>query len=216
MSISRSAAAFVALASCLAMQGCGEGEDEPAVVRSRPANAIRPASPAPTPIEPGRPKAEPQSGHHHEAPHGGALAVIGDHLAHLEVVLDPPSGKLTLYFLDAEARGAVRLADETIPVVVVPLDGDGAGTGHEVTMLAIENALTGETRGATSQYEGIAPKLKGTTRFEVRIPRLMVRGLELTDFVCVYPEGNETVGGKASPDPDDHDHDHDHGDEHNH
>lgn len=202
-----------AVGAMVLFAGCGS-EEAPVVVRDRPASHAAVPTPAPTPMEPGKPKAEPQSGHHHTAPHGGALAVIGDHLAHLEVVFDPPNGRLTFYFLDAEARGAVRIADETIPIIVKPLDGDGAGTEHEVVMLAIESALTGETRGATSQYEGIAPKLKGTTRFEVRVPRLVVRGLELTDFVCVFPEGNESVGGKVDAhghedqDHDEHDHEH--------
>ncbi len=197
----------------LALSGCGSGDEGVAPVRTRPPGMrAAKATPSPTPYDPGRPKREPQSGHHHDAPHGGALAVIGDHLAHLEVVFDPPNGKLTFYFLDAEARGAVRIADETIPILIRPLDGDGAGTEHQVTMLAIENVLTGETRGATSQYEAIAPKLKGTQRFQVVIPRLVVRGLELSDFVCDYPGGNEAGGTPQARDghDDGHDHDHDH------
>ncbi|MBK7495896.1 MAG: hypothetical protein IPI28_11060 [Candidatus Omnitrophica bacterium] len=38
--------------------------------------------------------------HHHAAPHGGTMVALGDHMAHLELVLDSQNGTLTAYILD--------------------------------------------------------------------------------------------------------------------
>jgi len=47
----------------------------------------------------------------HKAPHGGALLEVGEHLAHIELVRDEKSGKITLYILGKDAKTAVALTD---------------------------------------------------------------------------------------------------------
>ena len=56
------------------------------------------------------PAPEPEGGHEHVAPHGGALVELGEELAHLELVHDPTTGTLTAYVLDGEAEQAVRVS----------------------------------------------------------------------------------------------------------
>ena len=47
--------------------------------------------------------------HHHEAPHGGCLVVMGNEFAHLELVLDEDSGLLQAYVLDGMAVMGTRV-----------------------------------------------------------------------------------------------------------
>ena len=54
------------------------------------------------------------SGHHHDAPHGGTLVVFGEEFAHIELLLEKKTGKLTCYVLDGEAKNGVRISQEKI------------------------------------------------------------------------------------------------------
>ena len=56
----------------------------------------------------------PLAAHEHHAPHGGSLQVFGKEFAHLELVLDAATGRLTAYALDGEAEGPVRLKQRLI------------------------------------------------------------------------------------------------------
>ena len=51
--------------------------------------------------------------HEHTAPHGGALVGLGKEFAHVELVLEKATGKLTGYVLDGEAEKPVRLRAES-------------------------------------------------------------------------------------------------------
>ena len=60
------------------------------------------------------------SAHEHHPPHKGTLVEFGEEFAHLELVLDPATGKLTAYALDGEAEKAVRLKQTEIVVETAP------------------------------------------------------------------------------------------------
>ncbi len=151
---------FALLVVVLAFGGCGDGEEPPP-----------PSS----------------GGHRHVAPHGGALVELGEEAAHVEVVLEPGTGRLTLYVLDGEAEEGVRVQQGTINLAVkigdakeIPLNVDG-----------VESAVTGETRTDTSEFAGTFSVLEGVRSFGALIYRLEVKGRVFQRVEFRYPEGNE-------------------------
>lgn len=132
-----------------------------------------------------------EHGHHHAAPHGGTLVALGDHFAHLEILLDPETGKMTVYVLDGEAENPVRLVQEEIEFSVA-LKREGEGTS--VTMLqarAVENPLTGETVGDSSEFTVESDKLIGVAAFSAVVSTLEIKGEKIDDVEFDFPEGNE-------------------------
>lgn len=130
--------------------------------------------------------------HEHKAPHGGTLVALGDHFAHLEIVFDAATGKLTAYVLDGEAEKAVRIKQAVLELAVTLPIKDGA-TGEQVTikLQPVANELTGEKSGDTSQFEGQDDKLKGLKEFDARVVALEVKGQALKDVAFNFPKGNE-------------------------
>lgn len=121
--------------------------------------------------------------HAHAAPRGGALVELGDEFAHLELVLDQGTGVLTAYVLDGEAERAVRVAQPTIDLWLIP----PGRTPHLASLDAVANALTGETRGDTSQFRAAVPALAGAATFEGSVRTVVVRGQEFRDVPIKFP-----------------------------
>src|SRR5579863_247145 len=71
-------------------------------------------------------------GHHHhhadKGPHGGALVAIGEDDAHLEIVLDVETGKLTAYVLDGEAEKPISIKQAKLQLA---LTLEPAGKGED-------------------------------------------------------------------------------------
>ena len=133
-------------------------------------------------------KAEETHAHHeHTAPHGGTLVVFGKEFAHLELVLDKATGKLTGYVLDGEAEKPIRLAQKAIEL---KLSMD-AGKKSALQLMAVANTLTGETEGDTSQFAGQSDVLKSATKFKAEIASIAVKGKTFTNVAFGFPEGNE-------------------------
>jgi len=133
---------------------------------------------------------EKKKGHHHHAhnaPHGGCLVAIGEHFAHVEFVLDAATGKLTAYVLDGEADKSVRIKQKEIKLKIEGL-GDKK---FEVELVALENALTGETAGDSSQFEVVSEKLKGAKHFDGKIDKIEIKGQKTKDVEFDFPHGNE-------------------------
>jgi predicted small lipoprotein YifL len=126
--------------------------------------------------------------HHHEAPRGGTLVELGDHVAHIEFLLDEETGLLRAYILDGHAENPVQLADAAILLEVMPGDGVESFT---LPLEAQANPLTGETPGATSEFAGQSDALIGLTQFEAALPAITVRGVTIDAFSFPFPEGNE-------------------------
>ena len=126
-------------------------------------------------------------GHHeHHALHGGTLVVLGEEFAHLELILDAATGKLTLWTLDGEAENAVRVSQTTVRLKI----GSGADA-CDLDLVAVGSALTGETSGNTSQFEGSSPRLVGLKRFDGTVESVTVKGQSFEKTAFRYPEGNE-------------------------
>ena len=111
------------------------------------------------------------AGHHHESPHGGTAVELGDHEAHLDVVLDAATGKLTAYVMDAHAENFVRIPLESFEIIAKLPAG-------EITLVlkAVANTASGEKVGDTSQFEAASDALKGVVGFEAELKQLVVRG----------------------------------------
>ena len=113
--------------------------------------------------------------HQHTAPHGGILREVGDHQFNVELVHDATTGTLTLYALDAHAENFVRIAMPAIELSVVV-----GGQARVLTLLPVANAATGETVGATSQYQGQAEWLKDVSRLAGTMVLLDFNGAKFT------------------------------------
>lgn len=128
-------------------------------------------------------------GHTHEAPHGGALVALGDHFAHVELVLDPEAARVTLYVLDAHAENARRVAHESLTLRVSQIDD--REQPFDLTLQPVESALTGETVGDTSQFQADDERLADAQRLRAQLATLTVRGHTFENIPIHYPEGNE-------------------------
>ncbi len=132
-----------------------------------------------------RTETAPQSsGHHHEAPHGGTLVELGNHVAAIEFVFESASGTLTAYVLDAHAQNPVRLMGGSL-FVEIELDGNEEYIPLELRGVA--SSLTGETEMNTSQFRGAERALRGLSSFGGTIPTITVRGATFQDVEFRYP-----------------------------
>jgi len=133
--------------------------------------------------EPKTPPPE-SSGHHHDAPHGGALIELGDHVASIEFVFESASGTLTAYVLDAHAEDPVRL---TGGALFVEIELDGNEEYIPLELRGVASSLTGESETNTSQFRGTERALRGLTTFGGTIPSIAVRGAVFNEVAFRYP-----------------------------
>lgn len=130
-------------------------------------------------------KNDKKEGHEHVAPHGGTLVVFGDEFAHLELVLDEKTGKLSAYALDGEAENAVRSKQTEIEIAVQK------PSAFLVKLKAVANSLTGETIGDTSEFAAVSDELKNLKDFEATITSINIKGKEFKNVEFNFPKGNE-------------------------
>lgn len=129
----------------------------------------------------------PHEGHHHEAPHGGALVEIGDHFAFIELLHDASAGTLTLYVLDGSAEKAVRVAH---PSLTVRLERP-SGPAQPIELKARARAITGETVGDTSEFVGTSELLKGLKSGRGTLAEIVIKGQTLKDLAIRWPSDNQ-------------------------
>jgi len=141
--------------------------------------------------------------HAHKAPHGGALVELGEHFAHLEVVVHAASGTMTIYVLDGEAEKPIRLKAKKLEIEVTSINDKKAEVKLELKPVA--SSLTGEQEGDSSQFEVKSDKLKEAKYVLGKLKEIQVKGKKFEKVEIDFPHGNE--GGKH-----DHDHKHDHKD----
>ncbi|MFM7103858.1 MAG: hypothetical protein ACKO3N_22160 [Verrucomicrobiota bacterium] len=112
-----------------------------------------------------------EAGHGHQPKNGGYLVEVGRHEFNLEVLRDPAAGRLTVWLLDAHAENYVRSGAAQLDLEIT-----AGGTTRNLPLAAVASAATGEKVGDTSQFEGVAEWLRGTSPLTVRLPRLSLRG----------------------------------------
>lgn len=131
---------------------------------------------------PGHDSAADAHAHVHAAPRGGALVVLAEEGAHVEILLDPGTGRLSLLLLGAHAERPVR---STQPSIAVTLTIDGSD--HEVELAAQASELTGETAGDTSEFAAQVPALVGAEQFAGIIHSVDARGATYLGVSFTYP-----------------------------
>jgi hypothetical protein len=124
--------------------------------------------------------------HEHTAKHGGTLVELGGEFAHLELVVDGQTGKITAYAMDAEVEKSERLKQEIVGLLV---------NGKAVELSAVANELTGEKVGDTSEFTGQADMLKALKAFDGVIVEITVRGRTFKNVAFKFPQGNDDHAG---------------------
>ena len=119
----------------------------------------------------------------HPPPHGGTTVKMGT-TAQLEFVLDPSSGMLTAYVLDAMGAATMRTTARTIELQVTPPGGQAA----PLSLASTANGLTGDTVGNSSQFGGTLPALKGASVFTGVVKSFTVGGQTVSDIAFSYPK----------------------------
>jgi hypothetical protein len=135
----------------------------------------------PAPLPAGTPAAK----HEHHPPHGGTPVVLGAELYHLELVLDPATGRLSAYVLDGEMEDFVRITASSLEITVA---GQPSRT---LVLLPVANPATGEAAGSTSLFEVQTDWLKSTPAFDAVLTRIEVRGTVFTAIAFNFPRGND-------------------------
>ena len=126
--------------------------------------------------------------HEHHAPHKGVLIVLGEEFAHLELVLDSDTGTLSAYSLDGEAENALPLVQKEILFKISP---EKDAPVFELSLKAVENPLTGEVAGNTSEFSAQVDALKGVSKFTGTITEVTTKGQKFRGVSFNYPEGND-------------------------
>lgn len=126
--------------------------------------------------------------HEHKPPHNGTLVECGEEFAHLELLLEPDSGKLTGYVLDGEAENPVRIEQSTIRLKL-----NVSGKTLSMILKAVANPLSGEVKGDTSEFSAVSAKLKGIQQFSGTVAFIKVKGTPFKNVDFKYPEGNEAA-----------------------
>lgn len=122
-------------------------------------------------------------GHAHEPRFGGALVELGDHAANLEVLLDPATGELTMFLLDAHATKLVKSAQTTLALTVEPEEGEP----FALTLNHVASALSTETVGDSSTYRVTDERLKGVDHLHGDIASVSVMGSTFADVEISWP-----------------------------
>lgn len=138
-----------------------------------------------TPHDESHEHAAEEHGHVHDAPNGGTLIELGDHFANLELVLNANKGELHAWIHDAHAQNAIRLPNRRIPVGVALSTGER----FDLALEPVENVLTGEVAGDSSQFLARDPKLVKITDFEAFLPPLTIKGQTLGALRFRFPSG---------------------------
>jgi hypothetical protein len=133
--------------------------------------------------------------HEHHAPHKGTLVELGEEFSHMEIVLDPASGKITAYALDGEAEKAVRLKQAEIVIKIT-----GVKDLPSITLKAKASALTGESVGDSSEFTAQSDQLKNVKEFDAVVSDVTIKGKQFKDVKFNFPKGNEDAEDKKKDD----------------
>lgn len=142
-------------------------------------------------------------GHGETGPHGGALVAIGEEAAHLEVVLDATTGKVTAYVLDGHAENPISIKVEQLELAFTiehknahdekHPEGEAKEAGAEtlpetgtLILLAVEPGADG-----TAVFAGESADLKGAEEFDAVLSAIQIGDQEFKNVKFNYPEGNE-------------------------
>jgi hypothetical protein len=148
-----------------------------------------------------------EHGHHHhhaeKGPHEGALVAIGHDDAHLEIVLDAETGKLTAYVLDGEAAKPIAIKQKNLQLAITlehdahEKEGDDKQEDQkkdevpESALTLTLAAVSPDADGKASEFSGQSDELKGAKEFEAALTSITVGDEQFKGVTFKYPEGNE-------------------------
>jgi len=115
--------------------------------------------------------------HSHQPPHGGIALELGTHQFNLELVLDPPAGRLQAYVFDAHMENFVRIKVESFELLV-----PNASPSQTLVLKPVVNAATGEKIGDSSLFEVQADWLKTNQTFDAVLKELSIRSKKFTNI----------------------------------
>jgi len=141
--------------------------------------------------EPVAPAGSGGHGHAHTPKYGGVLVEVGQHEFSLEVLVDPSSGKLTVWTLDAHAEAYVRIPARTLEAMAKA----GAGPEQGITLKPVANPATGEVEGSTAQFEATADWLKGAQEVEGSVKLVTFGTKTFNDIKFDWPHGAKSGQG---------------------
>jgi hypothetical protein len=122
-------------------------------------------------------------GHHHESPSGGVAVELGDHQFHLDILLEPATGVIKAWVMDAHAENFVRVPLNTLSLEIVT-----GGSTQTVVLQAQASTVTGETVGDTSMFQGQSDALKGVIQFTGTIQEITLRDYNFRGVSFQYPD----------------------------
>lgn len=132
---------------------------------------------------PAPPPSSTPAGHAHAAPHGGSLVELGEEFAHLELVWDQASGRLSVFVLDGEASNGVRLQRKELVLT---------SGGQKYTLLPVASSLSGETENDTSHFQGTLGELRGKNAWEAELLEITVRGTKFEHVDIDFPTAHHS------------------------
>jgi hypothetical protein len=112
------------------------------------------------------------------------LVELGDHFAQLEIVPDPSTGEVRIFFWDGHAESPVRLAQPSFLAKVAAPDGNGL---IELSMVAQASTLTGETVGDSAEFRAQDDRLKDVQEFHMVVWGVNVLGTAFEKISISYP-----------------------------
>ena len=137
------------------------------------------------------------AGHTHgeKGPHDGALVMLPGHAAHVEMVLDSATGKLTAYVIDGDAKKAVAVKQDALDVTIL-LGKAGAddkttspdgGDGLKLKLAVVDPAPD----GTAHTFAGQSDQLKNVKEFDGVVTSVKIGDKEHTKISFNYPKGND-------------------------
>jgi hypothetical protein len=128
-----------------------------------------------------------------KATHGGTLVPLGQETfgqvqAHLEFVLDPETGTLTMFILDSAASQPLPIRQRDAKMTVMLMSDDGSETkDRQSFFLPLKAAAPGEVTEMSGQSE----QLKGARRFEATLDMIMIGPMPFKGSRFSFPDGTE-------------------------
>lgn len=183
INLARMAPAVFGAAALLALPACGPDSplDPPTEAEERAA--------APTEQDKAAIEAEEETEEETVEPrYGGVLAELGDGEAHIEFVLEPEAGWVSVYILDGSARDRVRLTADQVGVIFT-MHGDDIPAEERTFSRALQpvkSALAEERAGDTAHFEARHELFRDAEGFDAVIPAIRVEDTEYTNVSVQY------------------------------
>lgn len=158
---------------------------------------------------------EKSRGAEYEAPHGGLLVVLGEHRAHLEIVLDHEAGEVIVYVLGPEAETPLWINQPHLAMRIIPIKLNKEK--HEELIYSVGEAMhvqlepvpaAGEQHKGTWRFHKKRDVFEDLLKFEGIVEKIPLKKRTFKHITFYYPESmgfTPTYQVQAHPGEDEHD-----------